>query len=127
MADPLAELRALRDAETDPARRAQLDALIARLEAQGAPSAALRLDGSQTGAVTTDDGVGRDKQEVAEQRNAEVRDEGQVGNLLQGDVGGSVNAPIVQPGASATVATTVHQHHYPALPPGGAGAAPPGT
>ncbi len=90
MADPLAELRALRDAETDPARRAQLDALIGRLEAQAAgSSAALRLDGSQTGDVTTGDVVGHDKHEVADQRNAEVREQGQVGNLIQGDVPGA--------------------------------------
>lgn len=36
MSDPLAELRSLRGAETDPARRAQLDVRIARL-AVGAP------------------------------------------------------------------------------------------
>ena len=125
MADPLDELRALRDAEPDPARRAQLNTRIARLEAEAktTSSAALRLDGSQTGDVTTGDVVGRDKHEVADQRSADVGDDAQVGNLIQGNVGGSINAPVIQPGASATVATTVHQHNYPPAPDAGAGAA----
>ncbi|MEI8165865.1 MAG: SUMF1/EgtB/PvdO family nonheme iron enzyme [Chloroflexales bacterium] len=76
----LATLRALRDAETDPARRATLDAAIARLEAE----ARVAVDGNA-----------------------------QVGLIHQGDVGGNINAPIIQPGASGVVADTVHQHFYP--------------
>jgi formylglycine-generating enzyme required for sulfatase activity/CHAT domain-containing protein len=115
MSEPLAELRALRAAETDPERQAALDTLIARLEAQQPrdTDALLRIDGSQTGDLAVGDVVGGDKQSIADQRNADVRDDAQVGNVIQGPIGGDVNAPIIQPGASGVGVGTVHQHFYP--------------
>jgi formylglycine-generating enzyme required for sulfatase activity/CHAT domain-containing protein len=84
MADSLAALRALRDATTDPAQRAALERAIALFEHEAAAARQIDAEGSA-----------------------------QIGVANQGNVAGSLNAPMAtSPGSSAYSAHTIHQHYY---------------